>query len=456
MQERDAEGMPFHVAQLSKGFEMNPEMNARKSDQEEENLQQEEGLPEDLGPWETHMKTQLEKYKKDTEGKSLPTELRILLAVPSMPHNEKVRDIIRRTWMKMPGVCAMGRNAQPQCIVNVVFVVGNTSMAERKRSDIGDARLEGDMLYVATRDGSPQRRDFHALLEKMKSFFKYGSNLPWVTHVARVDQDYFPDFHNSLLKVAKIDPKTNPRQFLGKKMVSHNCNRPMEEIEYNVTHNLPRDAGWYCLYGSYFLLSRQLAKDITGGSPQFLEKIWWSHEIDDRDLGRAITKYVEETKNHVEVLSEELAHMNFADFAPSHSQAHQQLELGERSTDLLDPICEAVHLQREIALAADNDENGEMLSASHGLSLRFADEDVTITKWANRFGNNLVQLEFALVFAARLGKSKIVLPTTNPVNGHCPSCSGHINDVMDLPREIRINEPAMRNVNGKCNAPKPH
>lgn len=432
-------------------IKINPEMSERKADQEEEDFNEEESIPDDLGQFEKDFITKVEKYKKDTEGKTLPAELRILLAVPSMPHDERVRNVIRRTWMKMPGVCAMGRDPKPQCTVNVVFVVGDTSIAARNRSDIGDARREGDMLYVATHDGSPHKRDFHALTSKMQSFFKYGGNLHGVTHVGRVDQDYFPDFHSSLPAVAKIDSKANPRQFLGRKMLSHNCNVPMEDIEYNVTHNMPRRGGWYCLYGSYFLLSRQLAKDVTGGSREFLGKLWWSVDIDDRDLGRAITKYVEETKNHVEVLYEALAPMNFADFAPSHSEAHGFLGLGERS---MDPICESVNLHRNGALASDDAQSGEMLSASHILSLRFAEEDVTITKWANRFGNNLVQLEFALVFAARLGKSKIVLPTTDPANGGCPSCSGHINDVMDLPREIVISEETMRR--DTCKAPKPH
>lgn len=82
--------------------------------------------------------------------------------------------------------------------------------------------------------------------------------------------------------------------------------------------------------------------------------------------------------------------------------------------------------------------------AEHELALSISGGDVNITHWANRLGNNLAQLEHALLLAARLGKLKVLLPLKLPENKDCPPCSGHINDIMDLPAEIKLDpEPTL-------------
>jgi len=76
----------------------------------------------------------------------------------------------------------------------------------------------------------------------------------------------------------------------------------MIEIEKNP--NTPLN---FCTYGAAYFLSKQLADDLTGADSN---QYWGSFETTDseeRDLGRAVSRFVRQQKIHVETFDDTTA-----------------------------------------------------------------------------------------------------------------------------------------------------
>mmetsp|Transcript_110266 Transcript_110266/g.312035 ORF Transcript_110266/g.312035 Transcript_110266/m.312035 type:complete len:375 (-) Transcript_110266:184-1308(-) len=124
---------------------------------------------------------------------------------------------------------------------------------------------------------------------------------------------------------------------------------------------------------------------------------------------------------------------------PSGPTANTTLEAAGRRAD---PICDASpRTARE-----DRPEADDTIENSLSRTIEVS-EDVVVTHWANRAGNNLAQLERALVVAARLGKKRVLLPSPDSIKcgGYPNQCGMQITAILDLPRAITLQpEPSLR------------
>jgi len=239
----------------------------------------------------------------------------IAVAIPTCPEDDTVRDAIRNTWAQRPGVCMAppaGVTPAQECTVNLLFVVGQSS-----RRSVEAAEQIDDMLYLPTPDGQKCKtavnKDEDPKKDTLKTFewLKFAStNFTWATHIGKIDPGYSPHLHKIVPEIAAIelDPSKSRRHYLGRKITSHNCNLPMIEIEKNP--NTPLN---YCTYGAAYFLSSQLAADLVGADSN---KFWGSFEktdAEERDLGRAVSRYVRLLRGHVETWDEATAAAVFPD-----------------------------------------------------------------------------------------------------------------------------------------------
>jgi len=300
------------------------------------------GLPADIDSWGADLKKRWEAARNSTSfatGMQNSTGVQILLGVPSCPGDGKVRQFIRDTWGKPEGeICSISQKSD-KCKVALLFFVGKGYNATpgmavvRKGGLLGGKSLhaanslyEDDVLELPVPDGArcygdghsgrDDKRDFHSLTMKMFEYFKYASrNFKWATHIGRVDQDYLPNLHEVIPAIARLGVSPEKHQYLGKRIASHNCATDMSKVETYSKENLKAVAsnGAYCTYGSMYFLSRKLAEDLV--EPRY--SIVWDNtttqpELDDRDVGRTISRFAAFSGKHVETFTKQQEDAMFA------------------------------------------------------------------------------------------------------------------------------------------------
>jgi len=285
-----------------------------------------DGLPADIDAWGKQMELRMQQEEKEPDfmaAQDVSNSIRMVLGIPSCPGDDKVRDIIRNTWAKRPGVCLMN-GITPKapdadlflvdrpCTATIVFFVG--------RGEDATPRLEGDVLTLAVPDGKicygqridkkenpNEQRNFFSLTRKVYQFFKYSSENfgSWATHIARVDEDYFPAMHKIVPEIIKLDASGNSRMYLGRMMSSHHCWTRFEEIVKD-----PNTLENFCVYGQFYALSVKLLQDlVTPNGQQYWglgdENVLHHPDIEDRDVGRTISRFVKQEKARILTFSPE-------------------------------------------------------------------------------------------------------------------------------------------------------
>jgi len=259
------------------------------------------GLPADIDAWEKKMEArmQMETQQADFLGAQDDTnKIRMVLGIPSCPGDERIRNVIRKTWAKRPGACLMNgitqRFGEPflvdaLCTATIVFFVGNGATAS----------LDGDILTLKVPDGKicygqnkdkKDERNFHSLTKKVYEYFNYANLhlMDWATHIARVDEDYFPALHHIIPQITKLDSAGNSRQYIGRMMSSHHCSTRMGDV----SNNPSRETENFCVYGQFFGLSTQLLKDLMSPSGrQYWGDVLDHPDLEDRDIGRTISRF---------------------------------------------------------------------------------------------------------------------------------------------------------------------
>eukprot|EP00929_Paragymnodinium_shiwhaense_P089264 TRINITY_DN49440_c0_g1_i1.p1 TRINITY_DN49440_c0_g1~~TRINITY_DN49440_c0_g1_i1.p1 ORF type:complete len:426 (+),score=117.06 TRINITY_DN49440_c0_g1_i1:102-1379(+) len=285
---------------------------------------QREGIvPADLDAWEKLWRSKMleEETKTDHFKEALPKHIKMAVAVMSCPGDERIRDIIRQTWMRQPGVCPLHAASREDgsCSMHIVFVVGGGA---------GEPQLQDDVLKVEAVDGhrcygERNTENFCGLRQKVIAFLRYSAdNFRWATHVGRVDQDYFPHFRKTLPYMAKKYISQFPFQYLGRRLNGFDCYHSPQEIaeqgrkwpgglvqvkfaDGSVHKQKQQFLMAYCVQGSMYFLSRPLAEVLTGPKmTTYLDFTAGDCYHDDQWLGQGIAEFIRITQQHVDVVED--------------------------------------------------------------------------------------------------------------------------------------------------------
>lgn len=272
------------VASLKQYIEANPN---------ELRFVEDTGLPASLTEWTQKWKklTSEEPTLKNSHG------FKIAYGMPSPPGDERARDVIRKTWMKLPGICA-GHKESDNCAVHVFFVIGSTKEGAQwstLKSTAGlmeKIKLKGDVLEVPALDGQDAQHRMVLTQTKLFMWLYYAAErFSWATHVVKSDTDYFPHFQHVLttLNASRVDSSGKAFQMFGKTIRSHGCNNALADIEKGIGDR-------HCVYGHAEYFSRALARRLT--RDDFREI--WVETGEDIAVGVAVTNLVR--KKHLHVL----------------------------------------------------------------------------------------------------------------------------------------------------------
>ncbi|CAD7971584.1 unnamed protein product [Amoebophrya sp. A25] len=286
------------------------------------------GLPENIEEWATNYENQWKRVREALENsqeknwtQGLPHPVQVVVGVACTPADRVPRATIRKTWMTQPGVCRLGETPEKvlkdprACPVVALFFVGrgvNTTMKE------GMDPAEEDVLGLAVADGANSRVGSHDVL--IAKYFAYGSYmlklLPSATHIARVDTDKLVEgLHRVVPKLAEITAKGHKYQFIGHRIESHNmCHDISELMKFGSSYDAAKH-GAYGLYGPATYLSRALVEVL--GTVEARPKYFQSfnhYDEDDRELGRAVSRFAAYTQTQVYHLSKEEEDAIFPEF----------------------------------------------------------------------------------------------------------------------------------------------
>lgn len=150
-----------------------------------------------------------------------PSRMKLLISVLSIGYEREFREVHRRTWMSLPGICAIGQDtmAPPKgCSVFRTFVLGSNDQA-MSEARAANARTDDVIFVPGVRDPafgeSPDPEDPQVLAKKkVVAWFAYAAKyLTWATHVAKMDLDTFPLV--GLIARGIADPMTHLSGFAG-------------------------------------------------------------------------------------------------------------------------------------------------------------------------------------------------------------------------------------------------
>jgi len=294
------------------------------------------GLPADIDAWEKKMEARMQQESNQSDflaAQDGSNKIRMVLGIPSCPGDERIRDVIRRTWAKRPGACLMNldvcsagvtpwngitplNSEEPflvdnLCTATVVFFVGNGATASLDRDILTLKVPDGKICYGQNKDKKDER-NFHSLTKKVYEFFTYANAhlTRWATHIARVDEDYFPALHHIIPQMAKLDNAGASRQYIGRMMSSHHCNNRMVDVE----HNPKRESESFCVYGQFFALSSPLLQDLMSQSGrQYWGDVIDHPDLEDRDIGRTISRFARQPGVHITTFTAEQERIAFPD-----------------------------------------------------------------------------------------------------------------------------------------------
>jgi len=194
------------------------------------------------------------------------------------------REVIRTTWMSLPGVCKLSSSGpRANCSVYVTFVFGG-----------GQANGEKDVTIL------PIKENINC--GKTPSWFQHAATTyPWATHVAKMDMDAFLHV-SAFVNVLRNFSSGCENVYAGHSYVSSEdrpwlppkgCGHPVgsDFLAYQTTRS--PGSCWSYMQGGFYVLSRELAKNVSqpGG--------WWQEESqncrdEDAITGHAIYRYAVE------------------------------------------------------------------------------------------------------------------------------------------------------------------
>jgi len=282
------------------------------------------GLPADIDAWEQKMEARMQQESNQSDflaAQDGSNKIRMVLGIPSCPGDERIRNVIRKTWAKRPGACLMNGitpkdSEEPflvdnLCTATVVFFVGNGATASLDRDILTLKVPDGKICYGQNKDKKDERK-FNSLTRKVYEFFTYANAhlTRWATHIARVDEDYFPALHHIIPQMAKLDTAGASRQYIGRMMSSHHCNNRMVDVE----HNPKRESESFCVYGQFFALSTPLLQDLMSESGrQYWGDVIDHPDLEDRDIGRTISRFARQPGVHITTFTAEQERIAFPD-----------------------------------------------------------------------------------------------------------------------------------------------
>lgn len=227
--------------------------------------------------------------------------------------NVRIRDILRRTWMQHPRVCPVD-NETADCAIRVAFVAGMLDFEEEwKREnvvapehplDMAHLRSEPDVLLMNVRENMNSGKTFYWLQQASRRF-------PWADYVGKLDDDAF--LHaTTVLDVLPTKAQAKgceayigkPWTCLGVHCPPRYCGPPADKDFMKYVPGVPYC--WSYMQGGFYVLSRQLAMDLTVPDHYF-----YHHKEGAEDLltGQAVAHYAREKSLCVHTLGgEDVAH----------------------------------------------------------------------------------------------------------------------------------------------------
>lgn len=207
----------------------------------------------------------------------LPSEVQLLLALPSTQEQTPYWKVIKDTWGNQRDVCLLGKSREktPGCVGYLVRVFGEKDPwndNKHKAPMDGFEFLGGGELLIKTKEN----RDSGKILYMFRIL---AAECPWATHIAKVDMDAYPYVFALTAGLKSKQGCASDYQYYGHGAQHFYKNKIGCKVNatFSLNHYCPASSNgcpdqtpcWVFNEGGTYILSTSLAADVTAEGTHF-------------------------------------------------------------------------------------------------------------------------------------------------------------------------------------------